>query len=78
MSNEFISRITVSADICHGKPTIRGSRIMVETILGHLSAGDSVDDLLEVFPDLEREDVLAALAYASLAVNMKGTVLKAA
>jgi uncharacterized protein (DUF433 family) len=78
MSNEFISRITVSADICHGKPTIRGSRIMVETILGHLSAGDSVDDLREVFPDLEREDVLAALAYASLAVNMKGTVLKAA
>jgi uncharacterized protein (DUF433 family) len=78
MSNEFISRITVSADICHGKPTIRGSRIMVETILGHLSAGDSVDDLLEVFPDIEREDVLAALAYASLAVNMKGTVLKAA
>ena len=78
MSNEFISRITVSADICHGKPTIRGSRIMVETILGHLSAGDSVDDLLEVFPDMEREDVLAALAYASLAVNMKGTVLKAA
>ncbi len=78
MSQEVISRITVSADICHGKPTIRGSRIMVETILSHLSAGDSVDDLLEVFPDLEREDVLAALTYASMAVHMKGTVLKAA
>jgi hypothetical protein len=55
-----------------------GVRASWWTILSHLSAGDSAEDLLEVFPDLEREDVLAALAYASMVVHMKGTVLKAA
>lgn len=64
MSQELLSRITVNPNICHGKPTVRGSRIMVETILGHLAAGDSTDDLLEALPDLEREDVLASLASA--------------
>lgn len=77
MAQELLSRISVNPNICHGKPTVRGSRIMVETILGHLAAGDSTDDLLEAFPDLEREDVLAALAYAGKAVETKGTVLKA-
>lgn len=78
MSQENINRITISQDICHGKPTIRGTRIMVETLLEHLAAGDSIEDVLVAFPDLEREDLLAALAYASRAVQMKGTVLKAA
>jgi len=78
MSQELFSRITVNPNICHGKPTVRGTRMMVETILGHLAAGDSTEDLLEAFPDLEREDVLAALVYAGRAVETKGTVLKAA
>jgi len=64
MSQELFSRITVNTNICHGKPTVRGSRMMVETILGHLAAGYSTEDLLEVFPDLEREDVQAVLRSA--------------
>jgi len=64
MSQELFSRITVNPNICHGKPTVRGSRMMVETILGHLAAGYSTEDLLEAFPDLQREDVQAVLRSA--------------
>jgi len=60
MSNEnLLSRITVDSDICHGKPCVRGLRYPVETILEYLAGGDSVEDLLREFPDLEREDILA-------------------
>ena len=60
MSNEnLLSRITVDPAICHGKPCVRGLRYPVETILEYLAGGDSVDDLLAEFPDLEREDILA-------------------
>ena len=58
-------RITVSPDICNGKPVIRGTRITVQTVLEFLAAGDSVDDLLEEYPALKREDVQACLDYAS-------------
>ncbi len=60
MSNELLlSRITVDPEICQRKPCIRGLRYTVEAILDYLAGGDSVDDLLEEFPDLEREDILA-------------------
>ena len=60
MSNEnLLSRITVDPEICHGKPCVRGLRYPVETILEYLAGGDSVEDLLAEFPDLEREDILA-------------------
>ena len=58
-------RITVSPDICNGKPVIRGTRITVQTVLEFLAAGDSVDDLLEEYPALKRDDVQACLDYAS-------------
>ena len=61
----LLSRITVDPEICHGKPCVRGLRYPVETILGYLAGGDSVEDLLAEFPDLEREDILACLSYAS-------------
>jgi len=53
-------RITIDPEICHGKPTIRGLRHPVETILELLSSGMTVDELLEDYEDLEREDILAA------------------
>ena len=60
MSNEnLLSRITVDPEICHGKPCVRGLRYPVETILEYLAGGDSVEDLLAEFSDLEREDILA-------------------
>ena len=57
-------RIAVDPDICHGKPTIRGLRYPVETILELLSAGMSSDEILADYEDLEHEDILAALNYA--------------
>jgi uncharacterized protein (DUF433 family) len=60
MPNEnLLSRITVDPEICHGKPCARGLRYPVETILEYLAGGDSVEDLLAEFPDLERDDILA-------------------
>lgn len=60
-----MNRIEWSSDVCNGKPTIKGTRIAVQTVLSHLSAGDSTEDVLEAFPSLSREDVLACLAYAA-------------
>jgi uncharacterized protein (DUF433 family) len=58
------SRITVDPEICHGKPCIRGLRYPVEAILEYLAGGDTIDDLLGEFPDLEREDILACLEFS--------------
>jgi len=57
-------RITINPEICHGKPTIRGLRYPVETILELLSSGMTIEEILADYEDLEREDVLAALDYA--------------
>ena len=58
-------RITVHPDICNGKPVVRGTRITAQTVLEFLAAGDSVEDVLEEYPTLKREDVQACLDYAS-------------
>jgi uncharacterized protein (DUF433 family) len=65
MTNEnLLSRITVDRKVCHGKPCVRGLRYPVETILEYLAGGDSLEDLLAEFPDLEREDILACHEFA--------------
>lgn len=58
-------RIVIDPAICNGRPVVRGSRITVQTVLEFLGAGDSVDDVLEGYPTLSREDVLACLRYSS-------------
>jgi len=60
----LIERITINPEICHGKPTIRGLRYTVETILELLSSGMTADEILADYEDLEKEDILAALDYA--------------
>ena len=55
--------IEVNPDICHGKPVIRGTRIMVRNILGSLAGGDSIEDILANYPEITREDVMAAIEY---------------
>jgi len=57
-------RIEVNPDICHGKPVIRGTRIMVRNILGSFANGESVQDILRNYPELTTEDIEAAIAYA--------------
>ena len=58
-------RIVVNSEVLAGKPVIRGTRLAVEFILELLAAGESESDLLENYPGLSREDILACLSYAS-------------
>lgn len=63
-NQELLKRITVNPNIFGGKPIIRGRRIAVEHILGMLAAGSTIEELLEGYPFLEREDIYACLIYA--------------
>ena len=66
-----LSRITIDPEICHGKPCIRGLRYPVETILELLSSGMTFDEILADYEDLERDDILAALSFASRLSQVK-------
>lgn len=68
---DLLDRITMNPDINHGKPVIRGLRYPVETLLELMSAGMSFDDILNDYPDLERDDLLAVLAYATRLSQIK-------
>lgn len=61
---DLLKRITADPEIFSGKPIIRGMRISVELILSLLTQGETVEDILDDYPDLEPEDVRACLAYA--------------
>jgi uncharacterized protein (DUF433 family) len=61
----LLSRITIDPAICHGKPCVRGLRYPVETLLELLSSGMTHDQILADYGDLEREDLLAAIAYGA-------------
>lgn len=65
MENQLLNRITVNPEVCHGKPTIRNKRYTVDLILDLLSAGSTHAEILEDYPNLEEEDILACLAYAT-------------
>lgn len=64
MGRDLLARITVNPAIFGGKPIVRGRRLAVEHVLEMLAAGDDIDTLLEGYPWLEREDVLACIEYA--------------
>lgn len=61
--------------VCHGKPTVRGMRMPVQTILELLASGMTFDEVLEDYPYLEREDLLAALAYGAAATGGQQVIL---
>ena len=61
-----LNRITVIPGLCNGKPTIRGKRLTVHTLLSHLTAGETETEIFESFPFLEKEDITAALEYAAM------------
>lgn len=71
-------RITVDPEKCLGKPCIRGLRIPVSSILSYLSAGMTVDEILAEFPELEREDIYEALAFAAEAMEERFIPLEGA
>ena len=58
-------RIDVHPDICNGRPVIAGTRIPVQTIMEFLGAGDSIDEVLDAYPSLKREDVYACIQFAA-------------
>ena len=58
-------RITIDPNICHGQACIKGTRIPVHQIIGMLANGDTIEELLNEYPSLERDDILACLDYAA-------------
>ena len=74
----LLERITVIPDLCDGKPTIRGMRITVKTILEFLAAGESVENILNAYPDIEADDIKASLEYAALMADKGITSYKIA
>ncbi len=71
-------RITIDDGLCNGKPTIRGQRITVQTILEFLSAGESTEELLKQYPALEAEDIAACLAFAAALMDRSFIIQKIA
>lgn len=65
----LLERITINPQICFGKPCIRGTRIWVSLILDQLAGGTTVEELLTNYPQLTREDILAAIAYGTEAAR---------
>lgn len=72
---DLLKRITINPEICHGKPCIRNLRYSVSSILEYLAGGDTIEDILKEFTDLEEQDIFACLAFAALAVNTKGSII---
>ena len=64
MPNRF-NLISIDPNVCHGQACIKGTRIPVHQVLGMLANGDSFEDLLQQYPSLSRESILACLEYAA-------------
>ena len=64
-SEELLKRISIDPNVCFGKPCIKGHRIWVSLILDMLTSGMTEGDILEDYPQLTRQDILACLAYGA-------------
>lgn len=67
-------RIEIRPDVCNGRPVVMGTRITVHTVLEFLAAGDPIEEVLDAYPDLTRDDVLACLNYASQLANRQFSI----
>lgn len=70
-TSRLLDRITIDAEICHGKPCIRHLRYPVEMLLDLLSSGMTSEQILADYPDIERDDILAVLAFAARLSRIK-------
>lgn len=70
-------RIVVNSRICSGKPTIRGTRIMVKNILGMVAGGYTMARIIDTYPELTKNDVSAALEYASQVIDEEKVIPRA-
>lgn len=64
-STKLLARISIDPNVCFGQPCIRGHRIWVSLILDLLASGMTVEEILDEYPGIEREDVLACIAYGA-------------
>lgn len=74
----FDGNITINADVCNGKPTFRGQRITVQTVLEFLSAGESHEEILRQYPTLTEKDIQTSLAFATQLMGQKYSLQKSA
>ena len=68
----LLERISIDPEICFGKPCIRGTRIWVSLIVEFLAAGNTEEEILEAYPYLEHEDILAAVEYSAETTSPEG------
>jgi len=73
----MFERISIDANVCHGQACIKGTRIPVHQIVLMLANGDTIDRLLEAYPTIKREDILACLEYAGSLAEEQITPLDA-
>ena len=66
-------RILIDPNVCHGKPVIKGTRVLISNILSSLANGDSIEDILKEYPNINKEDVLAAIAFGSRLSNFESS-----
>ena len=78
MAVSRLEQITLDPSICHGKPTVRGLRYPVDSLLELLASGMTIEEIIEDHPDLERDDLLAALEFGALASAQRRVPLGAA
>lgn len=64
-TKDWRDRISINPKVCHGKPCIKGTRVMVSIILDYLTAGDSEEEILRQYPQLRSDDIRASLGYAA-------------
>jgi uncharacterized protein (DUF433 family) len=67
----MLDRITINPEICEGKPTIRGMRITVDFVLKLLGDGYTADDIVERYPELEKDDIYQAAKYGAWLASEK-------
>ena len=68
---ELLDRITIDPEVCHGKPVVRGLRYPVEMILELMASGMTADEILDDYEDLQADDILAVLQFASKLSQVK-------
>lgn len=70
--------ISTDPKVCHGKPCVKGTRVLVSVILGALGAGASFEELVEEYPPITEEDIRAAITYAAMLADERVLPLEAA
>jgi len=67
--SDWRDRISIDPQVCHGKPCIRGTRVMLSVILDNLAEGLTPEEIVEEYPPVQREDIRAAVEYAATLVR---------